>query len=102
MLGSKLFSDFSLYLLPAYTPVLPWGCQKPLITKLILSLTSHRSCFHFRFGLSIPQFWARSARLFKRVFDVVSSISVVSVGGPFSVPNLKAFEFTVEQQEVNF
>lgn len=43
-----------------------------------------------------------SARHLKRVFDVISSMSVVSVGGPFRASNLKVFEVTVEKEEVNF
>lgn len=43
-----------------------------------------------------------SARHLKRFFAVISSVSVVSVGGPFRASNLKVFEVTVEKEEVNF
>lgn len=56
----------------------------------------------FRFGLSIAPFVPYLLGILKDFFAVISSVSVVSVGGPFRASNLKVFEVTVEKEEVNF
>lgn len=101
MLKSRLFSGFSLYPLPAYMPVLH-GVVRNHDKKA--SSVTYLSEF-----LLLLQIWTLfcsictiSARHLKRVFDVISSMSVVSVRGPFRASNLKVFEVTVEKEEVNF
>lgn len=99
--GSKLYSVFKLLPTASFHPVLPWSCQKPLVLKLILSCSSLCSCFRFSFGLSIPPSGARATRHLKRFFDVLSNV-FVAVGCPLGVYNLKAFEFTMKEEEVQF
>lgn len=56
----------------------------------------------FLFSLQDSLFLSFVLGSLKDVFDVTSSISLVPAGGPFRVSNLKAFKFTVEQEEGSF